>query len=70
MAESSKNNITRTIKRLREKTGLSQEKLARLADVSNNTIINIEAGKQNNPTIETLKKIAKALNISIEELIK
>ncbi|OGC08615.1 hypothetical protein A2230_03875 [candidate division WOR-1 bacterium RIFOXYA2_FULL_36_21] len=70
MAESSKNNIARTIKRLREKTGLSQEKLARLADVSNNTIINIEAGKQNNPTIETLKKIAKALNISIEELIK
>jgi len=70
MAELSKNNIARTIKRLREKTGLSQEKLARLADVSNNTIINIEAGKQNNPTIETLKKIAKALNISIEELIK
>ena len=70
MAESSKNNIARTVKRLREKTGLSQEKLARLADVSNNTIINIEAEKQNNPTIETLKKIAKALNISIEELIK
>jgi len=70
MAESSKNNIARTVKRLREKTGLSQEKLARLADVSNNTIINIEAGKQNNPTIETLKKIAKALNTPIEDLIK
>ena len=70
MAESSKNNIAKTVKRLREKAGLSQEKLARLADVSNNTIINIEAGKQDNPTIETLKKTAKALNISIEELIK
>ena len=70
MTVSSKNNIAKTVKRLREKAGLSQEKLARLADVSNNTIINIEAGKQNNPTIETLKKIAKALNISIEELIK
>jgi len=44
------------IKRIREKLVLSQEKLARLADVSNNTIINIEAGKQNNPTIDTLKK--------------
>jgi len=43
MVESSK------IKRIREKLGLSQEKLARLADVSNNTIINIEAGKQQNP---------------------
>lgn len=57
------------IKKLREKLGLSQEKLARLADVSNNTIINIESGKQQNPTIETVKKIAKALNVSIEELV-
>lgn len=58
------------IKRLRETLGLSQEKLARLADVSNNTIVNIEAGKQQNPTVETIKKIAKALNVSVEELIK
>jgi len=64
MIESSK------IKRIREKLGLSQEKLARLADVSNNTIINIEAGKQDNPTIETLKKIAKALGAQVEDLIK
>jgi len=70
MTESSKNNLAKTVKRLREKTGLSQEKLARLADVSNNTIINIEAGKQNNPTIETLKKIAKALEVGVDDLIK
>jgi transcriptional regulator with XRE-family HTH domain len=70
MKESNKNNIAKTVKRLRGKMGISQEKLARLADVSNNTIINIEAGKQSNPTIETLKKIAKALNTPIEDLIK
>ncbi len=70
MAQSSKNNLAKTVKRLREKMGISQEKLARLANVSNNTIINIEAGKQNNPTIETLKKVAKALNTPIEDLIK
>jgi len=70
MTESSKNNISKIVKQLREKTGLSQEKLARLADVSNNTIINIEAGKQNNPTIETLKKIAKALEVGVDDLIK
>ena len=64
MVESSK------IKRAREKLGLSQEKLVRLADVSNNTIINIEAGKQQNPTVDTLNKIAKALNVPIEDLIK
>lgn len=57
------------IKQLREKKGLSQEKLARLADVSNNTIVNIESGKQTNPTIETVSKIAKALEITIEEIL-
>ncbi|MDD3607373.1 MAG: helix-turn-helix transcriptional regulator [Candidatus Moranbacteria bacterium] len=70
MTESNKNNLAKTVKRLRKKMGISQEKLARLADVSNNTIINIEAGRQDNPTIETLKKIAKALNTPIEDLIK
>ena len=57
------------IKQLREKKELSQEKLARLADVSNNTIVNIESGKQTNPTIETVSKIAKALDVTIEELL-
>ncbi|QQR51760.1 helix-turn-helix transcriptional regulator [Candidatus Saccharibacteria bacterium] len=47
------------IKKLREKKGLSQEKLARLADVSTNTIVNIESGKQTNPTIETVSKLLK-----------
>ena len=69
MPESSKNSISKTVKRLREKMGLSHEKLARLAYVSNNTIINIEAGRQDNPTIDTLKKVAKALDVSVEELI-
>lgn len=69
MAESSKTNLAKKVRQLREKLDLSQEKLARLADVSNNTIINIEAGKQDNPTIDTLKKVAKALNVSVEELI-
>ncbi len=69
MAESSKTNLARKVKQLRERLGLSQEKLARLADVSNNTIVNIEAGKQDNPTIDTLKKVAKALDVSVEELI-
>jgi len=49
--------IIRIIRKLREEKGLSQEKLARLVDVSNNTVVNIEAGKQKNPTIKTLKKL-------------
>ncbi|PJE69576.1 MAG: hypothetical protein COU98_01215 [Candidatus Staskawiczbacteria bacterium CG10_big_fil_rev_8_21_14_0_10_38_10] len=41
-----------------------------MADVANNTIIEIEAGKNQNPTLDTLKKIAKALEVSIDDLIQ
>ena len=54
---------------MRESKGLSQEKLARLSDVANNTIVKMEAGKNQNPTLDTLRKIAKALTISVDELI-
>jgi transcriptional regulator with XRE-family HTH domain len=65
----SESSLFKKVRKLREERGLSQEKLARLADVSNNTIVNIEAGKQANPTIDTLRKIAKALNVSLDDLI-
>lgn len=55
---------------MREAKGFSREKLARLADVANNTIIKIEAGKNQNPTLNTLKKIAKAFKVSVDDLIK
>ena len=70
MNQSSKDTLAKTIKHLREKQGLSREKLARLADVSNNTIFNIESGTQDNPTIDTLRKIAKALGVGVDNLIK
>ena len=65
----SKTDLARKVKQLREKLELLQEKLIRLADVSNNTIINIEVGKQDNPTIDTLKKVAKVPDIPVEDLI-
>ncbi len=70
MSEASKSTLAKKVKDLREEKSLSQEKVARLADVSNNTIVNIEAGKQKNPTIDTLKKVAQALDVPIEKLIK
>ena len=67
---SNNQNLSKNVKRLREAKGLSQEKLARLADVANNTIIKIEAGKNQNPTLETLKKVAQALEVSVDDSIK
>ena len=66
---SSNQNLAKNITRLRKAKELSQEKLARLADVANNTLIKMESGENQNPTLETLKKVAKALNVSVDELI-
>ena len=62
-------NLSKNIMRLRKQKGLSQEKLARLSDVANNTIIKMESGENNNPTLETLRKVAKAFDISVDDLI-
>lgn len=62
-------NLAKNIKKLRNAKNLSQEKLARLADVANNTIIKMESGENKNPTLETLKNVAKALSVSVDELI-
>ena len=70
MKAKSNSRIADNIKKYRNKLGVSQDKLSKLADVTYNTIIKIESGVNTNPTIETLSKIAKALGVSVDELIK
>lgn len=60
--------LAKKIRELRNKKGLSQEKLARLADVSYNTIVKIESGESKNPTFQTITGIAKALGVSLDQL--
>jgi transcriptional regulator with XRE-family HTH domain len=62
--------IAKNIKKYRKERGLSQDKLSRLADVSHATIIKIESGGIQSPTIDTVQKIAKALGIGLEDLTK
>ena len=66
---STNQNLANNIKKLREAKGLSQEKLARLADIANNTLIKMESGENKNPTLDTLKKVAKAFGVSVDDLI-
>lgn len=61
--------LAENIRKLRTKKGLSQEKLARLADISTATLVKIEAGTAKEPTITTVTKIADALEVSIDDLI-
>lgn len=57
------------IKRLRKTRELTQEQLAELARVDPKTIIEIEGGKRANPTLKTLKKISRALNVRLEDFL-
>jgi transcriptional regulator with XRE-family HTH domain len=66
----SNSKIADNLKRLRDKKGYSLEKVARLSDLSLNTIVKIENGVNQNPTIKTLIKIAKALNVGVDDLLK
>lgn len=62
--------FSKRIRELRERKKMSQERLARLADVSLNTIVKIESGESKHPTIQTMTGIAKALEVSLDDLIK
>ena len=63
-------NISKNIKKFRKAKDLSQDKLSRLADVSHATIIKIESGGIQSPTIDTVQKIASALGVGVEDLLK
>ncbi len=65
-----KSKIGETIKKYRLQKGMSQDKLSKLADVAFHTVVKIESGDTPNPTIETVKKIADALSVSIDELMR
>lgn len=65
-----KSIIAENIKKYRKKKGISQDKLSKIADVTYNTIIKIESGATHNPRVETLKQIADALGVSIDDLMK
>ena len=62
--------IGKNIKKYRQEKGLSQDKLSKLADLSLNTVVKIELDESPNPTIETVQRIAKALEVSVDDLLK
>ena len=70
MVSSQPNNLGANIKRLRTQKGWSQDKLAKEADIPYTTITKIETGLIKAPSVFTVEKIANALDISIEKLIK
>jgi transcriptional regulator with XRE-family HTH domain len=56
------------VKRLRAAAGLTQQALAIRAEMSISAVVHIESGRIPNPRLETLRKLAKALDVSLDEL--
>lgn len=66
-AESQK--LGKNLKRIRTEKGISQGDIARAIGMDKGFISNIENGKTN-PTLATIAKLAKAIRISTDELLK
>jgi XRE family transcriptional regulator of biofilm formation len=61
--------LAKRVKEYRRQKGLTQQKLAEKTGLSFNTITKIEQGIGKSPTLDTLNKLADALNVSIDELV-
>ena len=62
--------IGEKIKQLRNKQGLTQDALARKANLPYTTLTKIETNVITKPSIQTVTKIAEGLGISIDNMIK
>ena len=61
--------LGQNMKHIRAKKRMSQGDIARALEVDRGYISNIENGKKN-PTLATLQKLADALGVSPDELLK
>ena len=62
--------IGKKIKAWRSKKDLTQDALARKADIPYTTLAKIESDVIKNPTLSSITKIAEGLGIGLDELIK
>lgn len=58
------------LKEILQEKHMSMSKLSRLSDISFSTISRIINDKDYSPTVATLERLAKALNISVYDLLE
>lgn len=56
------------VKKIREEKGISQEELSKKTGISRTIISGMETGLVKNATVETVKKIAQALDVKISDI--
>lgn len=63
-------SIGQNIKKVRHKLGLTQDDLVRKSGVKHTTLTKIESNVVVKPSVQTAAKIAKALGVPMEDLVK
>ena len=58
------------IREIRQKQGMSQNKLAKSVGISQSALSDIENGKTKNPRFSTVMKIADVLKVPVEKLMR
>lgn len=62
--------ISKNLKKIRETKGYTKTELAKISGLTARTIENIEYARHINPSLKTLQRIAKALDITVNDLIE
>ena len=68
MADPVAAHLGRNIRQLREARGLTQQQMAKLAELPRATWANLESGEAN-PTLAVLHRVATAFQVTLEELV-
>lgn len=66
----SNKSIGDKIKVWRKKKELTQDALAKKADIPYTTLAKIESDVIENPSLQTITKIARGLGVSLDDLVK
>ncbi|MEK7192201.1 MAG: helix-turn-helix transcriptional regulator [Patescibacteria group bacterium] len=70
MEEKKSKTIGDKIKSWRKKKDLTQDALAKKADIPYTTLAKIESDVIENPSLQTITKIASGLGVSLDNLVK
>ena len=62
--------LSRVLRALREAKGLSQVALAEKAKVERTYLVKLESGDKTNPSLDVLKRLARALGVPVTELLE
>ena len=63
-------NLSGNLKRLRKKRGFTLERLAFQSGISVSSVVQLESGRNSNPTLDTIERLAGSLGVKPEALVR